>query len=634
MKSSGFSRALRTGAHLAVAGAIAMIGAVALTTATPAAPASAAEPLPLCPPDGGMPPIGNLPTYTDANVAVYAGGDYLATGGAAESEGLLLVRGDATFDKDAGGIFNVGAVGVGSGIVPPGGGLMLAVGGDLDVVDPTRIDVGANVDGGGAVNVGGTGSPAGGGAGQVETNGADYRTGLGREAAMDRYADFQDVIGNASADLAGRPANGATEVVGNRVTFTGGGSGMQVFEIGAAALSATSEVFFASIPDDAPILVNVVGGPVSFAPTYFDLDGERVDDFASPNFGNAASQIMWHIADATTLTIGGSSQVMGSFLAPAADATVTASTNGRLHVGGDLTTSGVGNEQHNYPWNGGGPFDCATVGGFSASKTVSGAEAGSVPDDTEFTLEYSYELDGEPVTGRLTLLADGTVVDGPQNLPVGTVVDFDEVDLPVIPGVEWGVPAISPERVTVADGENTLVTVTNRTGSSTDPIGGFSASKRVEGDAAGDVPADTAFTLAYSYELDGEPVAGELSLPADGTVVAGPQDLPVGTVVTFEEVDLPAIDGVEWGTPELSSSTVTIADGENVEVVVTNTAAPVTPTPEPDTDTDTDGDGGGSNGTDGGLADTGFDGLAPVVAGTLALLAGAALFVVARRRRA
>ncbi|MFF2493408.1 choice-of-anchor A family protein [Agromyces sp. NPDC058064] len=611
---------------LAIAG-LALVGAVAITGAAPAERAYAAEPLPICPPDGGMPPIGNLPSYTDANVAVYAGGDYLATGAAAESEGLLLVRGDATFDKDAGGIFNVGAVGVGSGIVPPGGSTMLAVGGTLEATGATRVDIGANVPGGGAVHVGATGSPAGGAAGQVQTNGAEYLTGLGQASAMDPYADFQDVIVAASAELAATPATGTTDVSGIRATFTGGGAGMQVFTIDAASLASISEVFFAGIPEHAPILVNVTGGTASFSPSYFDLNGERVDAFSSPNFGNAASQIMWNVTEATSLTIGGSSQVMGSILAPAADATVTASTNGRLHVGGDLTTSGVGNEQHNYPWTGGGPFDCRDdedeVGGFSAAKAVTGPEAASVHADTEFTLQYSYVLDGETVTGELALLADGTVVDGPQDLPVGTVVDFEEVDVPVIPGVEWGEPVITPEQVTVGSGENTLVTVTNRTATGIDSVGGFSASKLVEGDAADAVPADTVFTLAYSYELDGETISGELGLPADGTVVDGPQDLPDGIVVAFEEVDLPAVDGVEWGTPELSATTVTIADGANVRVVVTNTASPVVPTPTPSPAPDGSDD----------LAETGVDGLVPMIAAALALLVAGALIVVARRRK-
>ncbi|MFF2274627.1 choice-of-anchor A family protein [Agromyces sp. NPDC058126] len=606
---------------LAITG-LALLGAVAITAAAPAAPANAAEPLPICPPDGEAPPIGPLPTYTDSNVAVYSGGDFLATSSAAESEGLLLVRGNATFDKTSGGVFNVGVVGAGSGIVPAGGETMLAVGGDLVVGPTTNLHVGANITGGGAVKAGGTAT------GTVVTNGASIETGLGQTAAMDPNADFQMVITDTSAEIAGYPVTGAGLVAGNQVQFVGTpGDDPQVFTLDAGAISAITEVDFTALPADVPIVINITGtDDVAFSPNYFAIDGVRVDDLTSTGFGNAASRILWNFTDATSLLIGGTSQFMGSILAPNADAEITASTNGRVHIGGDLTTRGAGNELHNYPWTGGGSLGCQQVGGFSAAKDVTGPAAGEVPADTEFTLEYSYELGGETITGELTLLADGTVVDGPQDLPVGTVVDFVEVDLPLIPGVEWGTPVISPERVTIADDENTLVTVTNRTGSEILATGGFSLAKSIEGGAAEAVPADTAFTVEYRYDVDGTTQTGTIVVLADGTVGQGPQHLPTGTVVSFTEVDLPEIDGVEWGEPSFSPETVTIVDGEDVLVTVTNTAnVPVGPGPGPDGGTDTP--------TDGDLAVTGVTGLAAAIAGAAALLAAGVALLLMRRRR-
>ncbi|MFF2272268.1 choice-of-anchor A family protein [Agromyces sp. NPDC058136] len=602
---------------LAITG-LALLGAVAITAATPAAPANAAEPLPICPPDGEAPPIGPLPTYTDSNVAVYAGGDFLATSSAAESEGLLLVRGNATFDKTAGGVFNVGVVGAGSGIVPAGGETMLAVGGDLVVGATTVLDVGANITGGGAVKVGGTAT------GTVVTNGAGLSTGLGQTAAMDPNADFQTVIGDTSAEIAGYPATGTGLVAGNQVQFVGTpGDDPQVFTLDTAAISAITEVNFTALPADVPIVINVTGtDDVAFSPNYFAIDGVRVDDLTSPGFGNAASRILWNFSDAPSLLIGGTSQFMGSILAPQADADITASTNGRVHVGGDLTTRGAGNELHNYPWTGGGPLGCQQVGGFSAAKAVTGPLAGDVPADTEFTLKYSYELGGVTTTGELTLLADGTVVDGPQNLPVGTVVDFEEIDLPVIPGVAWGTPTISPEQVTIADDANTLVTVTNPTSSNVLANGGFSLAKVVEGDLADAVPSGTEFTVEYRYDLDGAAQTGTVVVLADGTVTQGPQDLPAGTVVSFTEVDLPEIDGVEWGEPSFSPETVTISADADVLVTVTNTAgAPHGPSPGP-------GPGG-----EGDLAETGVAGLTAAIAGAAALLAAGVALVLVRRRR-
>ena len=85
------------------------------------------------------------------------------------------------------------------------------------------------------------------------------------------------------------------------------------------------------------------------------------------------------------------------------------------------------------------------TGDFSVSKSVVGDAAASVPDDTEFTVGYSY---GDPaVTGTLTVLADGTVVTS-DALPNGTEVTLTEVDLPEVEGVKWGTP-----KFTIGDGD-------------------------------------------------------------------------------------------------------------------------------------------------------------------------------------
>ncbi|SEE46425.1 choice-of-anchor A family protein [Jiangella alba] len=551
-------------------GGLAAATVVTLALSGAVTPAQAAVPDPTCPPVGGMPPIGNVLTYTDASPAVFVGGDYLATGSAAESEGLLVVLGNATFDKA--GVFNVGSVGVGSGIVPPPGEPMLQVGGDLTVVPGLNLDVGANVDGGGDVLVGGATS------GNVITNGGTASDGLGADAAIAPHGTFLADITSASADLAGQTPTGTTTVQFGAATFAGAGAtDLEVFTVDAAQLAASSEVHFTGVADDAPIVVNVVGGPIAYTQNYVSLNGTRVDAFG-PDFGNAASQILWNFVDTPSLTLGGSSQFMGSILAPAADVSATASTNGRVLVGGDFTTSGVGNEQHNYPWIGGKGLDCTptvqSLGGFSGAKVVDGEAAGAVPAETLFTLGYSYlDAGGETVTGTLSLPADGSVVAGPQSLPVGTVVTFTEVNLPTVDGVEWGTPVVSPSSVTIADGQNAQVSVTNTADEAAPSVGGFAGAKVLAGEAAEGVAPETTFALDYSYlDAAGETVTGTLSLPADGSVVAGPQSLPVGTVVTFTEVNLPTVDGVEWGTPVVSPDSVTIAEGETTQVTVTNTA--------------------------------------------------------------
>src|SRR5690606_28698779 len=91
----------------------------------------------------------------------------------------------------------------------------------------------------------------------------------------------------------------------------------------------------------------------------------------------------------------------------------------------------------------------STVGGFAVAKDVVGDAEGLVPESTPFsvtwvaTLPTGVTYDGS-LTGTLTVLADGTVVDGPQDLPVGTTVTFSESTLPTIPNVVWGDPSFDP----------------------------------------------------------------------------------------------------------------------------------------------------------------------------------------------
>lgn len=606
----------------ATALALAGLAVAAPASAAPAAAPAAAAQVDSCPPDGQMPPIGNESTFLDSGIAVYVGGDYLAGGNAAESEGLLVVRGDATFDRQNGGGFDVGTAGVGSGITPAEGEPMLQVGGELVVTAPNTLRVGHLV-GGGAVKVGGTAT------GTIDAAGKPVDTGLGVAAALDPYADFGDVITDFSAEWGALPANGTTELAWGTLTFTGGtGTGAQVFEVGVDELDGVSQFAFDGTPAGSPIIVNVVGSKVAFGMNYASIDGVRVDDLQAADFGNAASRILWNFVDATSVDVTGTGQFLGSILAPHADATATASTNGRVYVGGDFTTEGTGNEQHNYPWIGAGPLTCiptteVEVGGFDAAKALAGDGAALVPDDTEFTLAYEIAVDGQqPSTGTLVLRADGTVVEGPDDLPVGAVVTLSETALPEIDGVTWGEPRISPNEFTIQAQHTVAVTVTNTANAVEGPVGGFGAQKRVTGPGAALVPADTEFTLAYSYELGDEPVTGSLVLRADGTVVAGPQNLPAGTTVSFTEIELPEVDGVVWGEPELSVAELVVEADANPVVILTNTAntTPVVPV-DPTTPA-------------GEIAHTGVDGLVPAIAAAALLLAAGLALVVVRRRRA
>lgn len=116
----------------------------------------------------------------------------------------------------------------------------------------------------------------------------------------------------------------------------------------------------------------------------------------------------------------------------------------------------------------------------------------------------------------------------------------------------------------------------------TPSTGGFTVAKQLAGDSAGKVPAGTEFTVQYTVD-DGASVALTVTAGGDPVAVSG---LDEDDVVTFEEVDLPEIDGVTWGTPAFTvdgetSSTLTISADETATIVLTNTAEETTTTPAP-----------------------------------------------------
>ena len=79
-------------------------------------------------------------------------------------------------------------------------------------------------------------------------------------------------------------------------------------------------------------------------------------------------------------------------------------------------------------------------GGFSVAKRIVGEGASLVPADATFAVDYSYPTADGPVTGTLTLPADGTA-HAVERIPVGAV-----------PGVAWGSPQFTGDGVTATDG--------------------------------------------------------------------------------------------------------------------------------------------------------------------------------------
>ncbi len=194
-------------------------------------------------------------------------------------------------------------------------------------------------------------------------------------------------------------------------------------------------------------------------------------------------------------------------------------------------------------------------GGFEVTKDVTGTGAGVVGDQ-EFTVTYSYDLNGTAQTGELTV-ADG-VADSLDGVPVGTVVTLTEV-VPTTPGVTYGTPVFSGTGVTDNGDGSATFTIGSGTvaigleNPATQILGGFDVTKDVTGTGSALVGGQE-FTVEYSYVLNGSTETGELTI-ADGQN-EGLADLPFGTEVTLSEVT-PTTAGVTYGTPVFSGTGVT-----------------------------------------------------------------------------
>ncbi|MFF7293661.1 DUF5979 domain-containing protein [Microbacterium sp. NPDC008134] len=202
---------------------------------------------------------------------------------------------------------------------------------------------------------------------------------------------------------------------------------------------------------------------------------------------------------------------------------------------------------------GGGEGD--NLGDFEITKTVVGTGA-PVVAGVEYTVDYSFEENGQTVTGSVTI-ADGET-DGLTDIAEGTVVTLSEVT-PLTEGILYGTPVFSGEGVTDnGDGTATFTVIdglieVGLENSAVQITGGFLVTKTVTGSAAGNV-GDAEYTVDYSYTLDGEEMTGSLVI-ADGAT-DGLADVPYGTVVTLSEV-APETAGVVYGTPIFEGDGVT-----------------------------------------------------------------------------
>ncbi|MFD7867699.1 SpaA isopeptide-forming pilin-related protein [Streptomyces sp. NPDC059783] len=356
------SRARSTGVACAVLAAV----VPAVTLGFGVTPASAA-PLP-----GGLGPcvpgdcpdpfpgINNGPIAgRDNGINIFVGNDFLVRGRAAEAEGRVVVLDDfdQNKDADASALYNLGVAGVGSRVPPPNGADSLTTGGDVTIADGQRLDTtGGLPDEQGIVRYAG------------DQTGTLIGTPVQDPNAIAQYAGLRDELTAASQcyarpDGSLRTPTGTAVNEGFQTRFTGDGtSALQVFNVDFDMTNATGgqqAVLFENIPDNATILVNVIG-----ADRTINTSSGGIDDSTDP-LNAYRERLMWNFPDATTVDLTGSGQFQGSFLMGEQSSMTTVSlpgVNGRFFTTGSVTHTspeggGGGQEFHSYPFNGDLP-DC------------------------------------------------------------------------------------------------------------------------------------------------------------------------------------------------------------------------------------------------------------------------------------
>ncbi|MCX4849916.1 choice-of-anchor A family protein [Streptomyces sp. NBC_00893] len=341
--------------------AVLAVAVPVLTFGLPVAPAVAA-PLPgglgpcvpgSCP--DPFPEINNGPIAgRDDAINVFVGNDFLVRGRAAEAEGRVVVLDEFDQNKDpsASGLYNLGIAGVGARVAPPVDSDFLTAGGDVNIAAGQTLETT-----GGLVNERGIVRYAGTHTGAV--NGELIQD----DAAVEPYAGLRDQLTDASrcyARVDGQPrtATGTAVNQGTQTLFTGDGtSALQVFNVDFDMVGpggAQQGIVFAGVPDDATVLVNVIG-----THRVLNTYSGGIADATDP-LNAYRERLLWNFPDATTVGLHGTGQFQGSFLMGEQSSMTNVQLpgiNGRFFTTGSLThtssaTGGGGQEFHAYPFNG------------------------------------------------------------------------------------------------------------------------------------------------------------------------------------------------------------------------------------------------------------------------------------------
>jgi choice-of-anchor A domain-containing protein len=407
----------------------------------------------------------------DGNVSVLVGGNLIVRGSAAGAEGVVVTRGDASFARETPGAYEVGVTSTGSQVPPYAGSDMLVVGGNLAGDPATHLDVGQSL--GGDVAVGGKEAPGT----DRDLHGGDLDDDVADVTAP--YDELLDSLGQRSADLAAKAANGSVEVTETAITLTGDGvSPEQVFTVDGAVLGADGSGLGRSlqvlgVPEGASVVVNLTGPAVDLdVDSLLGADGAVLDPQVDRAFVDLATHLLWNAPGATTVDLGGQAQLPGSLLVPSAPSTTTisgAGTNGRVLVAGDLVHTGAG-RLHAYPFLGDPDLRCqgevAHLGALLLDVEVDDPDK-VVDPDRFYEGTFECRLNGVDVTPRddtwaVRASADPRLLS--DEVPVGATCTVTEQALQVPPAADWkwGETQFRPEKVKVAKRDPRSVVVVNR----------------------------------------------------------------------------------------------------------------------------------------------------------------------------
>ncbi|SNT12091.1 LPXTG-motif cell wall anchor domain-containing protein/choice-of-anchor A domain-containing protein [Micrococcales bacterium KH10] len=160
-------------------------------------------------------------------------------------------------------------------------------------------------------------------------------------------------------------------------------------------------------------------------------------------------------------------------------------------------------------------------GGFDLAKTLKGVTAADFPEDTVFTVTATWSIDGTENVREFKLPVDGSLVAGPHDLPAGTEVTFDEVDVPEIAGHTFTAVEFSAQTLTIEAGETVKVSAVNTYKKTEKAIDDTDDDSKVDnsGDEVTNGPEDDELAKTGASTVTTITLAGLLLLSAGGVLL-------------------------------------------------------------------------------------------------------------------